>query len=224
MQHSQILSNGSHTITVLNTVSGCSTTGPSFSVSCGCPNGPALALGSVSGSTCGLTPFTVSGNTFSGSATSVTITSSGSGTVTAGAATSPFDFTYTPSPADAGTTVTITVTTDNPNGAPCAPASANYTLTVGAIPATPILSVTQPSCTVPTGTITVTAPTGTGMTYSIDGLTYSNASGVFALLTPGTYNVSAKDVSGCISADGNCDSHSTVSCTNRWYHHSTDLC
>jgi hypothetical protein len=37
------------------------------------------------------------------------------------------------------------------------------------------------------------------MTYSIDGLTYSNTTGVFTSVVPGVYNVSAKCAAGCIS-------------------------
>ena len=106
--------NGTHRITVRNS-SGCTTIGPEFSVNCGCANPPLLTLGATSGSTCGVTAVTVSGNTFGGSATSVTITDNGGGTVTpASSSTSPFSFTYTPTAADAGRTVIITVTTNNP--------------------------------------------------------------------------------------------------------------
>jgi hypothetical protein len=65
--------------------------------------------------------------------------------------------------------------------------------------AAPTASVTlQPTCSVSTGTITITAPTGSGMTYSIDGLTYTTT-GIFASVGIGTYNVTAKNSSGCIS-------------------------
>ncbi|MBF2707120.1 T9SS sorting signal type C domain-containing protein [Flavobacterium soyangense] len=57
----------------------------------------------------------------------------------------------------------------------------------------------QPTCTLSTGTITVSAPTGSGMKYSINGLTYTNTSGVFTSLSPGAYSVTAKNSSGCIS-------------------------
>jgi hypothetical protein len=50
-----------------------------------------------------------------------------------------------------------------------------------------------------TGTITVTAPTGTGMTYSIDGSTYSNTDGMFMSVDAGSYSVTAKSSGGCIS-------------------------
>jgi hypothetical protein len=38
------------------------------------------------------------------------------------------------------------------------------------------------------------------MTYSIDGSTYTNTTGVFTSVVPGAYNVSAKCSAGCISA------------------------
>ena len=67
-------------------------------------------------------------------------------------------------------------------------------------PAAPTASANcQPTCAVPTGTITVTAPTGAGLTYSIDGTTYTNQR-TFTLVAPGTYDVTVKDAGGCISA------------------------
>ncbi|NVO03121.1 MAG: gliding motility-associated C-terminal domain-containing protein, partial [Bacteroidetes bacterium] len=127
--------NGSYTITVRNTTTGCEITGASFSVNCGCANGPLLTLNSLSGSTCVSSPITITGNTFGGSATNVTITENGAGTVnpiTSG--TSPFSFTYTPAAGDAGNIVIITVTTNNPLGSPCVAATATYSLTVNPSP------------------------------------------------------------------------------------------
>ncbi|WP_164905434.1 T9SS type A sorting domain-containing protein [Flavobacterium sufflavum] len=65
----------------------------------------------------------------------------------------------------------------------------------------PTASVTlQPTCAVNTGTITFTAPaTGVGMSYSINGVDYSNTTGVFTLVPIGSYNVTAKYPSGCVS-------------------------
>ncbi len=66
-------------------------------------------------------------------------------------------------------------------------------------PATPVATVTQPTCTVATGTITVTAPP-TATEYSFDnGATYQ-ASNVSGSLATGTYQVKVRNVSGCISA------------------------
>jgi Bacterial Ig domain len=68
-----------------------------------------------------------------------------------------------------------------------------------AIPAAPTTSVTQPTCAFAKGSITISAPTGAGMTYSINGATYTNATGSFSLVSPGTYSVTAKNSGGCIS-------------------------
>ncbi len=98
-----------------------------------------------------------------------------------------------------GTTYNVTAK-DNITGC----ISAALPLTVNAIPnapAAPTGSITiQPTCTVPSGTITITAPSGTNIEYSVGG-SYQ-ASGIFTTLTPGiTFNVTAKDViTGCISA------------------------
>ncbi|TRX33532.1 T9SS sorting signal type C domain-containing protein [Flavobacterium sp. ZT3R18] len=71
-------------------------------------------------------------------------------------------------------------------------------VTIISLPAAPTTSATaQPTCVVPTGTITVTVPTG--MNYSIDGLDYSNSSGVFTGVIVGAYSVTVKNGSGCIS-------------------------
>ena len=81
-------------------------------------------------------------------------------------------------------------------------ASQSVSLTVNPIVAAPIASVTQlPTCVNNTGVITVTSPaSGTGYTYSIDGIDFSNTSGVFAGLSSGVYNVQVKSISsGCES-------------------------
>jgi len=68
-------------------------------------------------------------------------------------------------------------------------------------PAAPTSSVTsQPDCTTPTGTITVTAPSGPNIQYSVDGVTYQVGT-TFAGLIPGSYAVTAQDMStSCVSA------------------------
>jgi gliding motility-associated-like protein len=64
----------------------------------------------------------------------------------------------------------------------------------------PVVSVTRPpTCTIPTGTILVTSPSGAGIQYSI-GRAYQS-SRTFSNLVPHTYQVTTKDVNtGCISA------------------------
>lgn len=66
-------------------------------------------------------------------------------------------------------------------------------------PIAPTVTTIQPNCSTNTGQITITSPTGTGIKYSIDGSDYTNTSGIFAPL-PGTYSVTAKNSSGCISS------------------------
>ncbi|MGD0710850.1 MAG: T9SS type A sorting domain-containing protein [Bacteroidales bacterium] len=73
-------------------------------------------------------------------------------------------------------------------------------LTINYTPSTPVASATaQPTCADSTGMITVTSPTGTGMTYSIDGITYTNTTGVFTNVAPGNYHVTANS-GGCKSS------------------------
>ena len=78
--------------------------------------------------------------------------------------------------------------------------AAFITVTVNPLPAAPTIgTVVQPTCTVSTGTITVTAPTGAGITYSIDGSDYTNTTGIFTNISEGVYTVTAKSALGCIS-------------------------
>ncbi|WP_218937272.1 hypothetical protein, partial [Aequorivita sinensis] len=61
-------------------------------------------------------------------------------------------------------------------------------------PATPTADVVQPTCAVPTGKISITAPLGAGFEYSINGTDYQ-ASVDFDGLTSGTYSVTARNTS-----------------------------
>ena len=71
-------------------------------------------------------------------------------------------------------------------------------VTVNTTPAAPQANVTQPNCSVSTGTIVVTSPTGSGITYSIDGINYQS-SATFNNVASGTYNVTAK-ANNCTSS------------------------
>jgi hypothetical protein len=69
------------------------------------------------------------------------------------------------------------------------------------VPSAPTASATlQPTCSVATGTIKVTGPTETGMSYSIDGSTYTNTDGIFTFIATGLYSVTAKNAVGCVSS------------------------
>ncbi|MBE1613517.1 T9SS type B sorting domain-containing protein [Flavobacterium sp. SaA2.13] len=87
------------------------------------------------------------------------------------------------------------------NGDGCV--SSPVTATIDPAPNTPAdatVAYIQPTCTVATGTITVTAQTGNGIEYSIDnGVTYQ-ASNVFAGYDPGDYTVMVRNGDGCVSS------------------------
>lgn len=200
------VANGTHTVSVRNS-SLCVTTGPEFSVNCGCVNPPLLTLSASSGTTCGITAKTVNDNTFGGSATSVTITENGGGTVTqVSSTTSPFSFTYTPVAGDAGRVVVITVTTNNPLGSPCAAASATYSLSVNANPVAPVTgTVTHPTCALPTGSVVLNSLPATGdwtITRNPGGITTSGSgtSTTITGLSAGTYTFTVTNANGCLSA------------------------
>ena len=80
----------------------------------------------------------------------------------------------------------------------CTATSANASVTTVANPIATAV-VTQPTCFVATGTITVTSATA-GLTFSINGTTYTNTSGIFTGVVAGTYSLTAKNAAGCISA------------------------
>lgn len=72
--------------------------------------------------------------------------------------------------------------------------------TLQTTPVPPTTAVVQPTCSTPTGTITVTSPEpAPGITYSIDGISYTNTTGVFTGLSPAVYKVSVQYDLGCIS-------------------------
>lgn len=85
----------------------------------------------------------------------------------------------------------------NISSASCRVSSNNLTITVASSPLTPSITTVQPSCALPTGTITVNSPAN--CTYSINGTTYQSSS-VFSGLVGGDYSVTAKSTTGCISA------------------------
>ena len=75
----------------------------------------------------------------------------------------------------------------------CTSAASNSVVaTPDAPPVTPTATVTvQPNCNIPTGTIVITAPTGSNLEYSINGTTYQPNT-VYSGLNPGNYNISAR--------------------------------
>ncbi|SOD17978.1 gliding motility-associated C-terminal domain-containing protein [Pedobacter xixiisoli] len=96
----------------------------------------------------------------------------------------------TPTAAAGLTTYTVTATGE------CAPATANFTLTANALPAAPSVAVTQPTCAVATGGITITG--AAGHTYSVDGGAYS-ATLAYTGLASGSHTVRSQNAAGCVS-------------------------
>jgi hypothetical protein len=72
-----------------------------------------------------------------------------------------------------------------------------------ATPAAPTHAVTQPTCAVATGTITITSATA-GLTFSVNGGAYAAyPAGGYTGLAAGPYTITAQNAAGCISADAN---------------------
>jgi hypothetical protein len=101
--------------------------------------------------------------------------------------------------ADAGPhTITFTVTDVNGNPSIC-----SFTVTVVDTEAFTITNVTSTNVVCNgdnDGTITVTATGGpSGLFYSIDGVNYTNTTGIFTNLAPGVYTVTVKNIHDCLA-------------------------
>jgi gliding motility-associated-like protein len=198
------LVNGTYTVTVNNTTSGCTSSGALINLDCGCLNPTALTLSALNGTTCEYENETVSGNTFGGSATQVSLSHNGAGSLDQTTiSASPFSFTYTPAAADAGNTVTITVTTDNPEGLPCTAASQNYTLTVRARPDVTAGS-DSPACEGDPINFTETGGDASGWTWSgpngFSSLQQNPQIASATLAADGTYNLTVSNIYGCTNS------------------------
>ncbi|MBU6159128.1 MAG: lamin tail domain-containing protein, partial [Bacteroidetes bacterium] len=98
-------------------------------------------------------------------------------------------------------TATISYTvTSNTTG--CPPAIETQTVTVNANPVAPTGTKVEPTCNTPTGTITITAPTGSNLEYTLNGGTPQSGTS-FNGLAPNTYNIIARNTAtGCVSPAG----------------------
>jgi hypothetical protein len=103
------------------------------------------------------------------------------------------------------------------NAAPSAPAAP-----------TAFCYLTNHLCTRQQAPLRVTAPApAAGISYSIDGTTYTNTTGVFNSVAPGNYNVTVKNAAGCISSAtaATCDAGTFCTCsTNVIGHITNDVC
>src|SRR5664280_559891 len=171
-----------------------------------CVNPATVTLSNTSGSTCGLTSVTISGNRFGGGATKVTLTENGDGSVTpTTATTSPFAFSYTPKSKDIGKIIIITITTNIPSGSHCSAAKASFALTVNAIITAPVVgNITQPACAVATGGVVLNGLPSVGiwtLTQTPGGVTSTGTgtSTTISGLAEGTFAFTVADGAGCIS-------------------------
>ncbi|POY34649.1 hypothetical protein C3K47_19190, partial [Solitalea longa] len=95
------------------------------------------------------------------------------------------------------TSTTYTLIVRNAQG--CVSTATSVTInTQPATPAAPTATTVQPTCLLPTGSITVTSPTGAGLEYSIDGTNYQ-AGLTFNGLAANNYNLTVRNAQGCVS-------------------------
>ncbi len=152
------------------------------------PSDPSIC----NGETVNLTASGGTGNTYTWSSTSSNVTfSASSGT------------SITANPVGNNTSITtIPVTVNNTTATGC-PNSKTINITVNPIPSTPTFNISQPTCSTPTGSATVSNPTGTTFEYSLNGGAYQS-SPTFNNLNQGTYSITARNnSSNCISSAGN---------------------
>jgi len=117
--------------------------------------------------------------------------------------TAPYQFSINGGAYQASPTFTVeagTYTIRVKDAKDCTDAAEPITISQPPVLVAPVLNATQPTCTVATGSITVTAPTGTGFEYSINGGTAWQTSPIFKDLIPGNYSVIARNAAHCISA------------------------
>jgi hypothetical protein len=92
-----------------------------------------------------------------------------------------------------------TVVSTSLAGCPSATSNA-IVVTVNPLAANPTTTVTQPTCSVATGTITVTSPLGAGNSYTLDGTTTITWPAVnFSAVAPGVHIISLSNSFGCFS-------------------------
>ncbi len=177
------LASGTYSVTVKN-ASGCISNAASATISAA-PTTPAAPSINITQPTCAVATgtITISAPTGTGLTYSINGSTYQSSTIFSGVIAGTYNVTVKNSSGCVACTSTATVATIN-----AAPTKPNA----------PTVSITQPTCSVPTGSITITAPTGTGLTYSINGSTYQSST-TFTGVSAGTYSVTAKNTSDCIS-------------------------
>lgn len=171
---------GTYTITVRN-AAGCTSVTPAITIDT-VPNAPAVADISVSHPTCTDPTGSIIVDSPIGTGFTYSINGVNFQTAVIFVNLAPGNYNITVRNADGCTSITPTITI---NAVPAAPAVAT-------------VSVTQPTCILPTGTITVDDPISNTITYSIDGVDFQ-LDNVFTNLNPGTYTITVRNADGCTS-------------------------
>ncbi len=90
-------------------------------------------------------------------------------------------------------------TVTNAAGCTSLPSANVDIIAVTGAPAAPIVTISQPTCTIPTGSIIVTSPV-TGLAFSLDGAAYAPyPAGGFLAIPAGAHTLISQNASGCLS-------------------------
>ena len=179
---SSALTAGTYQIIVKSNASSCTTAAASSTLINAQPTTPSVPTLTLTQPTCSVSTGTITVNTPTGSGMTYSIDG--------------LDYSNTSGIFNNVAPNTYNVTAKSSTG--CVSGSTSATINPS-VP-TPTVSLTQPTCAVATGGSIVTSPTGSGLTYSLDGVDYSNTSGQFSNLMPNTYTVTVRNTSGCTSA------------------------
>ncbi len=184
------IANGAHTITVINTITGCERS-VSFSVNCNCPRPAVIILPAHEGFMCLNDTFLIE-PIFYNNVTDLTIGHNGQGKFSiVGAA--PLSIDYIPVEMDAGKTVVFTFTSNDPDGpGPCEPTVATFFLHVSH----PIGVIQGPTSICSGSTVNLKATEGYQYSWSDNSstsfeATYSN------ITSDSTFFVTLTDTLGC---------------------------
>ena len=180
---SNALAANTYNVVVQNTSTGCISTASQATINAQ-PITPAAPVVSVTQPTCAVATGTI---TVTSPSTGVTYSFDGGDTYQAGVTSGALN-----------PNIYSVVVMGNIGG--CVSAATQATVNAQpVIPAAPVVSVTQPTCAVATGTITVTSPT-TGVTYSFDGGDTYQVSATSNALTTNNYSVMVMNSSSeCVS-------------------------
>jgi hypothetical protein len=185
---SAALTSGTYQVIVKNSVSNCTTSSASATTINAALNKPTVPTVSATQPTCSVATG------------ELTVTSPTSGVTYSFDDGTTYQASATLTAVSAGTYQIVVK--DNTSNCTTLAASSTIIIVQPSTPSVPTLTVTQPTCFVGTGTITVNTPTDAGMTYSLDGVDYTNTTGVFNNVSPNTYTITAKSAGGCVSPSG----------------------